>query len=108
MAEAALTEIFPGATQDLNSVTIPKSSLATLTAASVNKGDAISAALLISLKNFYTAERRTAEPLTSIVAEVGRPSVDINFESGLNYLNRPLEFSLYSELNLPDLDADSY
>lgn len=108
MAEAALTEIFPGATQNLTSITLPKSALLTLTAQEENRGDSISAAILISLKNFYTQERRTADPLISIVAEEGRPSVDINFESGLNYLNRPIEFSLYSELNLPSLDADSY
>ena len=108
MAELPLSDIFPGSTQNEISITIPKAALATLVAKKGNRGDSIIAAMLITLKDFYTQERRDANPDASIVANLGRVGVDTNFDSGLNYVIRPIEFSLYSELSLPELDAESY
>lgn len=108
--EPTLNDIFPGALQDINEIIIPKTALAAagLSIAETNAADRIVVAILILLKDFYTEARRTANPDTSIVAVANAPNVDINYNTGINYLNRPIEFLLYSPLTLPDLDPDSY
>lgn len=108
--EPTLSDIFPGALQDINEIIIPKTALAAagLSVTETNAADRIVVAILILLKDFYTEARRTANPNASIVGVESTPNVDINFDSGINYLNRPIEFSLYSPLALPDLDPDSY
>lgn len=108
MAEPALTDVFPGTTQTATTITIPKSVFPLLTPLAVNTGDQIAVALLLRLRSFYTSERRTSDPDTSITGALGTPSIDINFETGTNFMVRPIEFNLYSTLSLPELDPDSY
>lgn len=108
--EPILSDIFPGATQTLSAVVIPKSALngVGMSIEASNRGDQISVALLILMAGYYNEVRRTADPAVSIVATMGTPSIEINFTNETNYLNRPIEFSLFSELELPDLNPDSY
>lgn len=50
-----LADIFPGATQTSQTITIPKASLPSLTAQAANGGDAIVAGVLLALRDFYQA-----------------------------------------------------
>lgn len=51
-----LADIFPGATQTVSTVTIPKAALPSLTAQAANGGDAIVAGLLLALRACYQAQ----------------------------------------------------
>lgn len=108
MAEPTLAQIFPGATQTATTITIPKTAFPLLGALAENRGDSIAVAILLRLKDFYTADKRATDPDVSIIGRLNSPAIDINFETGANYIDRPIEFSLYSTLSLPELDPDSY
>lgn len=51
-----ISDIFPGATQTVSTVTIPKAALPSLTAQAANGGDAIVAGLLLALRSCYQAQ----------------------------------------------------
>lgn len=51
-----ISDIFPGATQTVSTITIPKAALPSLTAQAANGGDAIVAGLLLALRACYQAQ----------------------------------------------------
>ena len=105
MAEPTLEAVFAGATQTLETVTIPKDSLSTLAPKTVNTGDQVSAGILSTLQKFYVPELRARDPDVSIVAD---PAIQI---PDLYSADRPyhvfvLGFALFYESKIPELRAD--
>ena len=105
MAEPTLEDVFAGATQTLETVTIPKDSLSTLAPKVTNSGDQITAGILATLQKFYVPERRSRDPDVSIVAD---PAIQI---PDLYSADRPyhvfvLGFALFFESKIPELRAD--
>ena len=62
MTQFTLEQVFPGATQDGDTVTFQKSSLPTLADLDVNSAEGIFAGILLGIKAFYTPARRTDNP----------------------------------------------
>ncbi|MEM1425333.1 MAG: hypothetical protein AAGF75_02100 [Cyanobacteria bacterium P01_H01_bin.130] len=73
MTQFTLEEVFPGATQDGDTVTFQKSSLPTLADLDVNSAEGILAGILLGAKAFYTPARRENNP--DIPLEVADPTV---------------------------------
>jgi hypothetical protein len=118
MAEITLTELFPGATQDLTTITIPKSAFTGLTPLAVNKGDQILAAILIRSLTVYPLTKRGGNPTAtppvaadlavSITVELGQRSIATDFETGTEYQEQGITARLYKLLPSSTLDPDDY
>ena len=108
MTSFLLETVFPGATQDENSVTLPKASLATLEQLSVNSAEGIIAAIVQSARNFYTPARRDADPEVAIAAGLATTSLTFTTENSARKLlwNIPLEF--FFPFPTPEFDASVF
>jgi len=103
--EPTLGSVFPGATQTVTAVTIPKTALPTLTARSANSGDQIAAGLLLALLRFYTPLRRVADSEVSLVVQELVPVLD-TFTTPPQ-LVEALTVLLFRPTTIPELTADS-
>jgi|AntDeeMinimDraft_6_1070357.scaffolds.fasta_scaffold11791_2 hypothetical protein len=105
MPQPTLSDLFPGATQDITTVTIPKSALTGLTAIASNNADQIFAGLVARAIDYYTPARRdgdsTAVPAVvgdkdiSIIAELGTRSINRDFETSTDYEEQIIDLSFY-------------
>ena len=103
MPSPSFSVVFPGATQTGESITIPKSSLPTLTALAINSGDQLSAGLLLALRAYYQPSKRQADKDTSLVAD--EPAALIGVWPG--YRADALQFFLFRDATaIGDLVAD--
>jgi len=105
VTEPTLGNVFPGATQTVTAVTIPKTALPTLTARSVNSGDQIAAGLLLALLRFYTPSRRVADSDVSLVVQELVPAID-TFTTPPQ-LVESLTVLLFRPATIPQLTADA-
>lgn len=111
MAELALTDLFPGATQTSTSITIPKAALPTLTPMGDNKTEILIAAIAIRLSQVFTQAARDADPDRSIVVEQGAPRIDRVFSATgeeTQYLARELAIQFFEPYTPQPWDADAY
>jgi hypothetical protein len=110
--ETTLDAIFPSATQDSISITIPKADLLTLIPEELNKADQIIVALLKTLMVSYTQAARDSNDAISIVVTESRPpTTESQYKDGVpaqTYLVRNLEIKLYSPYEQPPLSASDY
>lgn len=111
MAEIALTDLFPGATQTSTELRIPKAALPTLTPLADNKTEILVAAIVIRLSEVFTEAAREADVDRSIVVEQGAPRIDRTFSpSGVqsNWLVRELAVQFFESYVEQPWDADAY
>lgn len=111
MAEIALTDLFPGATQTSTSITIPKAALPTLTPLAENKTEVLVAAIMIRLSQVFTQEAREADLDRSIVVERGADRIDRAFTATgveIQSLARELSAQFFEPYVEQPWDADVY
>lgn len=118
MDELTLDELFPGATQDATTVTIPKSALSRLTALAVNTADQIFAGINARGLEVYPIIKRdgdsTATPPVvgnknvSIVVQLGSRSISQDFETGTEYQEQTITINFYKLLPSSNFDPDDY
>lgn len=105
MPQPTLSDIFPGATQDINTITIPKAALPDLTALANNNADQLIAGINAACLDFYTPLRRdgdsTATPPVvgdkdvSIIAVLDGRSISRDFETNIEYEAQPVTLTFY-------------
>jgi hypothetical protein len=105
MPQPTLSALFPGATQDITTVTIPKAALTGLTAIASNNADQIFAGLVARAIAYYTPARRdgnsTAVPAVvgdkdvSVIAEEGTRNISRDFDSSVDYEEQTIDLSFY-------------
>lgn len=105
MPQPTLSALFAGATQDVTSITIPKSALTGLTAIASNNADQIFAGLVNRAVAYYTPARRdgdsTATPPVvgdkdvSIIAELDGRSISRDFDTNIEYEAQPTTVTFY-------------
>lgn len=118
MAEITLTQLFPGATQDATSVTIPKSALTGLTAIASNKADQIWAGLTARATSVYTPIKRNGDSLAtpavagdkdvSVTAKLDGRLISQDFETGIEYEEQTITLKFYKLLPSSNFDPDDY
>ena len=120
MPQPTLAGIFPGATQTITEIVIPKSALAGLTAVAANGGDNIMAGITAAAMAYYTEVRRTGNPAAvppvvgdydvSIVVEEGRRSISTNFDPTppMEYQDHEIIFRYSKLLPSSSFDPDDF
>jgi len=120
MPQPTLAGIFPGATQNGTTVTIPKAALTGLTALADNNGDQIMAGFAAAALAYYTEIRRAGNPSVtpvvpgdydvSIVTELGRRSISTNFDTNpaSEYQEQEIVFRFYKALPTSSFDPDDF
>jgi hypothetical protein len=110
MAEPTLEQVFgAGATQDANTLTIPKSWLATkgLTAAAANTAESMLVALVMAAADNLTETARATDTVNRHVTVLysGQDLIEV---SGVNYRRDAFSLLLYKQQPLATLDPDDY
>ena len=108
MTSYSLDMVFPGATQDANSVTIPKGSLATLVPSGTNSAEAIIAAFTKTSRDFYTVSRREADPGVLVSAPLSNRYLASNNQGQFNQLVWNLGLEFYFPFDAPAFDANVF
>ncbi|MFM6920263.1 MAG: hypothetical protein ACKPKT_22270 [Dolichospermum sp.] len=112
MPQPTLTEVFgSGATQTATTLTISKSTLATvvgLTATQDNSAESLLAAILLIAKINLTEEKFTLNIDQSIVIDNGFKSTTVRGTNNVQYLTDQLTVTLAKVDPLSPLDPDDY
>ncbi len=118
MDEITLEQLIPGATQDINTVTLPKSALTGLVPAAVNRADQIAAAFANRCVIVYPPTLRNGnpdatppvagKPDVSIIAQFGTRSIATNFETGDEFQQQTITLDFYKLLPSPTFVANDY
>lgn len=108
MAEPSLDQVFPGASQTLESIVIPKAALLTLIASEDNSADEVAAGLVLALGAFYTAARREADPAVSIAVGPIASRLEVDYSTGQTHLVRRVTIDFFRSLALGTMQASDY
>lgn len=79
----SLTALFPGATQDLSEITIPKSTLPTMEAVAVNQGQEIVADIVFRASQVYPQTEFDANPASRFYVEQNLPGTTTKVVNGI-------------------------
>ena len=105
-----LADVFPGATQDENTVTFLKSSLTTLDDPTADdKAERILAGIIARVQEFYTPELAIDEPDIVIVGDDSpRSALERDLVRGVSRLVRDFSIQFREPFETPAFDADRF
>lgn len=110
MAEPTLADVFgTGATQDINTITIQKSALATvgLTASADNRAEALLTAIILTAQNTLTETNRSQD-LTNRHLSITYSGQDLVEQNSTMFLRDAFTILLYKSTTRSDIDPDNY
>lgn len=108
MADPTLQDLFPGATQTADAITIPKAAFSRLTPRADNSAQELFVALTLRASEFFTPAARDADPDRKI--EVTYDGQSIFTVAGSTELDRQDTYTtiLHKAVARADVDPDDY